>query len=541
MLTWLAAATLLMPRPEALRVSFKVFATTAQYGETTWSRCTPTGRVPSAVPRPAWAWSCSISTPAPAAASSPPRRRPSGSRGSCAATLDVRDAVELSGVLRAGETVGGPERTAAAALVLGEPLAEHKVGRLLDWLEAGGTGLSPRRRDELFDLVVAGRPDPAQLRALSRIAAGSDDAAFRERVRWQVFGVIVAMVDGRDPDGVTDAAQARRRLEAALAAASPEEVVTLLDLAADHAIAPNPARFADALHAFIRWWADGGLDVPDVDRWACGPTAVDLLRDELARRLTGSSAAEREATGDLWWRRLWSTIQDPRSPLDEAVAAAAMKHGDATVRSAVTRRVLDVLSRAEDVTDVAWSALFSRRTATAEDLLCVLAAGRAAGPPSAWTVGAIADMLEADGRPSRATLDVLVALAELKVDLGLRRCGRCSARSWPSAACPTVSRSRSAAGSTRRRCRPRPGSSPRSRASCCRSRPPGWSAPSPGSTLARPRRSCSPPRRSSGRCWSRSWSAPWGGATSTPWRSGSSTWRASPSWTRSAPSGCATC
>ena len=32
-LTWIAAATLLMPRPEALRVSFKVFATTAQYGE----------------------------------------------------------------------------------------------------------------------------------------------------------------------------------------------------------------------------------------------------------------------------------------------------------------------------------------------------------------------------------------------------------------------------------------------------------------------------------------------------------------------------
>jgi GTPase-associated protein 1, C-terminal domain/GTPase-associated protein 1, N-terminal domain type 2/GTPase-associated protein 1, middle domain len=418
-LTWLAAATLLMPRPEALRLSFKVFAITAQYGEhdlvalhPDWAgayRGAPPGL--GVVVFDLDVGARSAVEPTEAAAFWVSRFLRSD-------VFDVLDAVELSGVLRSGDTVSGPERTAAAALALGEPVPEHEVGRLLDWLEAGGTGISPRRRDELFDLVVAGRPDPAQLRTLSRIAAGSDDAAFRERVRWQVFGVIVAMVDGRDPDGVTDAAQACRRLEAALTAASPEEVVTLLDLAADHAIAPNPARFADALQAFARWWADGGFDMPEVDRWGCAPMAVDLLRDELARRLAGSSAADREATGDLWWPRLWPTIQDPRSPLDEAVAAAAMKHGDAAVRSAVTRRVLDALSRAEDVTDVAWSALFSRRTAMAEDLLRILATARTAGPPSAWTVGAIADMLEGGGRPSRATLDVLVTLAELEVDLG---------------------------------------------------------------------------------------------------------------------------
>ena len=368
---------------------------------------------------PAWGWSCSTSTPAPAAALEPTESAAFWvSRFLDGDVFDVLDAVELSGVIRAGAAVGDAERTVAAALVLGEPLPEGAVDGLLEWLEAGCAGLSPRRRDELFDVVVASRPRPAQLQALSRIAAASDNAGFRDRIRWQVFGVIVEQVDGRESGAITDVGQARRRLEVALADATPEQLVALLDLAADHTLAPNPARFADALRAFARWWADGGLDVPGVERWACEGEAVDLLRDELARRLTGASAATAEAVGDMWWRRLWHTIQDPRSPLDQVIAAAAMEHGDATVRSAVTRTVLDALARvgAPDATDVAWRALFSRYAPTAADLLPVLAVGRVAGRPSAQTVAAVADMLEADPQPGRATLDALATLAELDVD-----------------------------------------------------------------------------------------------------------------------------
>jgi hypothetical protein len=420
-LAWIAAATLLMPRPEALQVSFKVFATSAQYGEhdvvalhPDWAdayRGAPPGL--GVVVFDLVGGVRSSVEPTESAAFWVPRFLHGD-------VFDVLDAVELSGLLRSGDTAGAPERTAAAALVLGEPLPEGEIDRLLDWLDAGGTGLSPRRRDELFDAVVASRATVEQLGTLGRIAASSADDDFRERVRWQVFGAMVAQLDGRERAEITDARQARLRVEAALTGAAPEQLVALLDLAAEQHLAPNPALFPDALRAFVRWWAAGGLDVPGVDDWMCGGLVVDLLRDELARRLAGASPTARDATGDLWWPRLWRTIQDPRSPLDATVAAAAMRHGDATVRAAVSRAVLDALRRAEapDLADVAWRALFSRHTPTAADLLPVLSAGGVGGRPSAPTVAAIADLLEAEPQPSRPVLDALVSLAELDLDTG---------------------------------------------------------------------------------------------------------------------------
>ena len=419
-LAWVAAATLLMPRPDALQVGFKVFAANAQYGEhdvialhPDWAgfyRGAPDGC--GAVVFDLDEGVHSGVEPTGAAAFWVPRFLRCD-------VFDVLDAVELSGVVRSSTAVGDPERTAAAALVLGERIPPGGMDPLLAWLEGGAAGLSPRRRDALFDVVLAHRPEPGQMRALSRIAAASPDRAFRDRVLWRVFGAAVAQLDGREPGEITTRRQAVDRVEQALVDADPEALVALLELAADHGVAPDTARFPRALSAFARWWAAGALDV-DVDRWSCGPQVIDLLRDELSRRLAGASVALRDTTGDLWWARLWPTISDPRSPLDTVVAAAAMRHGDRAVRAGVTRAVLDALRRAgaTDAMDVAWRALFSRRAPAAADLLPVLLADGANGVPSADTVGAIADVLAAESRTTPAMLDILVALAELKVDLG---------------------------------------------------------------------------------------------------------------------------
>jgi hypothetical protein len=419
--SWLAAATLLMPRPEALRVGFKVFAVNPQYSahdvvalHSDWAgpfRGAPSGLgfvvfdlvdgVRSAVEptESAVFWA---------------------SRFLQRDCFDVLDAVELSGVIRSGGGSRRAERTVAAALVLNEPVPDARVDEVLAWLERGVAGLSARRRDELFAIVLAAGPDAGQLRQLTRIAARTGDAAFRERIRWQVFGREVAALDGRSGDP-TDAAAALRRLEAALADASPTSLAAFMGLATAYGLAPDPAGFREPLRAFARWWAGGGLDVEGVASWACYPEVVDLLRDELAHRIASAPAESAAALGELWWPRLWATIEDPRSELDAALAAAAMRRGDADVRAQVTEIVVDALHRtgAPDATDAAWRALFARSRPAVTDLLPVLrASSEAGGTPSAATVRAVAEVLLAERQPTTEVLDVLARLDELEVDPG---------------------------------------------------------------------------------------------------------------------------
>jgi hypothetical protein len=119
--------------------------------------------------------------------------------------------------------------------------------------------------------------------------------------------------------------------------------------------------------------------------------------------------------GELWWRRLWQTIQDPHHPLDAALAAAAADAGNEDVRRWVTATVLSALRRASvaDGADVAWRVLYARHLPPVDGVLPVLACANPEHGIMASTGRGIAAVLAARDRLDAFTLQVLTRLAEL--------------------------------------------------------------------------------------------------------------------------------
>lgn len=412
-LAWLAAATLLLPRADALRVGFKVYVTNPAYSahdvvavHPDWGaafRGAPAGA--GFVVFDLDSQKRSDVAPTPAALFWVPRFL----RRDC---FDVLDAVELGGTL---DDAGfeGVERLVAARLVLGEPLDPAVLDRVVDWVRATGRSLDERLLAQVFPLLLAEPLDPAHLDALRQVAA---EVPGRERLGMQVLGRALTGVTGRTFGEPSDAAAAERAVELAVAGAGPERVANLLTLAARHGLRPDPSRFVDALRAFARWWADTAADVPEMDRWSCRDEVIDLLRDELTGRVTGSLPQLWGAEDvDRWWPRLYPTIRDPRSALDSALCAAALRGGDAEVRRWVRQTVLTALhgSGGEDALDVAWEALHRDRAPDLDELPGVLALAvpaRGLPPRIAATVEAV---LAAHLRPEPDVLRVLDLLSAL--------------------------------------------------------------------------------------------------------------------------------
>jgi hypothetical protein len=416
-LAWIAAATLLLPRPDALAVGFKVFARDATSGphdivalHVDWASGYRVGAerglvvfdlstgAHTAVPPSAWAafWV------------------PRFLRRDC---LDVLDAVELAGLCRADPAVvpGSAERVAAAALALAEPIGAADLDDVIGWASSSGGGHLPeRRRRELLERMLEAQPDVPQLRELAGVADRLREVDVRERIRWRVFGMEATALHVRtaataDP---SDAVAAARAVVRWVDTAPPETVPGLLALAGDYGLQPDPSALVPALRRFARWWADGGLEPPDRERWACRALVEDLLRDELTSRLETAPPSSQRALGDLWWRTLWPTVRDPRSPLDATVACATVLHGGPQEREGVTAKVLATLGVAPpaDALDVVWRALYARSSPAPEELVAVLDQLGTGLTPHPDTLRAVADSLF--GRPvSAAVLDVLGRLA----------------------------------------------------------------------------------------------------------------------------------
>ena len=412
-LAWIVAATLLLPRPDALAVGFKVFARDATSGphdivavHDDWASGYRVGAehglvvfdlstgAHTAVPTSAWAafWV------------------PRFLRRDC---LDVLDAVELSGLCRTDPATvpGSAERVAAAALALAEPIGPADLDDVIDWASTSGGGHLPeRRRRELLDRMLGAQPDVAQLRELAGIADRLCEVDVRERIRWRVFGMEATALHVRtaataDP---ADAVAAARAIVHWVDTAPPETVPGLLALAGDYALQPDPRALVPALRRFALWWADGGLELPDRERWACRALVEDLVRDELAARLETAPPSSQRALGDLWWRTLWPTVRDPRSALDGTLACATVLHGGPQEREGITTEVLASMGAAPptDALDVVWRALYARRSPSPEELVAVLDRLGTGLTPHPDTLRSVADSLF--GRPvSAAVLDVL--------------------------------------------------------------------------------------------------------------------------------------
>ena len=416
-LTWLAAATILLPRAEALRIGFKVFVANAEYSThdviAVHSDLAGSYRGASAnsgfVVFDLDAGVRSSVTLTATARHWVPRFL----RRDC---FDVLDAVELSGVLRSSDPHhDGVERTIAGMLILGEPLRAADVDGVIDWLASSSGPLSERLLAQLFALILDGSVDSNQLEALGRAATQIGDTPLAERIRWQVFARELSDASGRVVPVPSDVLVATAAVEQVLASAEPETLVRVLSLVSRYTVRPAPARFMSALHGFARWWAEGGLELPEVDRWFCRAEAIDLLRDELSERVRDAPEPSVRSVGELWWRQLWRTIQDPRSLLDATLAAAAVEAGGDHVRRSVTRTVLLALrdAGAADGTDVAWRVLYGRRSPTVEEVLPVLACATPAYGIAASTGHGVAAVLAARDRLDASVSQVLAKLSEL--------------------------------------------------------------------------------------------------------------------------------
>jgi len=417
-LAWLAAATILMPRADALRIGFKVFVANADYS----------AHDVVAV-HPDWG---SAYRGAPTGSGFVVFDLDSGARSTVTLSataqfwvhhflrrdcFDVLDAVELSGALQTPEpSHEGVERIIAATLVLGEPLAPADVDDVVDWLGTTSGMLSERLLTTTVGSLLQGRLQPGQLDRLHRIATGVVGTSTGDLITWQIFARALSDATSRAvsvPSGVPEATFA---MEGVLVTAEPEMVLALLSLASRYGLRPAPSHFTDSLHGFVRWWADTAWDLPEIDSWSCRDETIDLLRDELERRVQSAlSSASMAEIGNLWWRRLLPTIRDPRSPLDTALITAALLCGDKFVQQWITQTVLSALrdSGGFDAMEVAWKVLHRDRPPAVVELPAILALATPDGGLPPAIVPTIEDILVSESRPHSDVLRVLDRLTEL--------------------------------------------------------------------------------------------------------------------------------
>lgn len=390
--TWLAAGTLLLPQARALRISFRVLTTNPNYS-----------RHDVLVLHPDWAGRLAE-----------PRRdgeflvfnlvtgrhseiEPTGSalqwvhRFLRDDPYDVIDAIELAHrfALTGSDSTAGhasaADRRASSIVVLGDKVGDGvQADSVASWLHDQPSLPVEDVVEAVVEAVLAEAATTTTLRTL-------DQASYRHRIGPQLasrvrMALLTSEVDdvvaGRaEPDGPTpprlhqggDGPDARGVLEAAADVVVPERMDQLLRAASRFGVQPQPGRFRDGAHRFVRWWADHPTPSIDPSCWPCEPELVDLLRDELGARLSGSAGGStRKDIRGHWWTLLLPTLQDVAAPLDAAVCAAAV--ADGASRRETIDWVLDAVTplASRQRGDAAWDALFAHASPTADELCGLL-------------------------------------------------------------------------------------------------------------------------------------------------------------------------
>lgn len=394
-LGWIAAGTLLLPQARALRLGFRVFATNPQYSQHDVLGLHPDWAGPFANPDRDQEFVVfslasgkhSVVEPTEAAAYWAPRFLHTD-------PFDVVDAVELAhqfarqrqrradGSAEAADArPSSADRLASAVVVFDEPVVQGHT--LAGWL-AGQPKLSLEDIGEpVAEAVLKGPTDATMLGEL-------DDAVQLRGLRGELAGRIRQallaaeldeVVSGREPRSVDvrlprhSWTAAERRSATALVeevanTVRPDQMDLVLRLSTRFEIEPTEANFHDAANRFVEWWADHPAPLLDPARWPCGPVLIDILRDELTRRM---DLRTQEAVHEHWWRILLP-VRDPDSPLDVSVAAAAFERGEPGVRRSVMKKVLDFAAGRDqpDTGDLAWEALFRYTSPTTGQLLDLL-------------------------------------------------------------------------------------------------------------------------------------------------------------------------
>jgi len=346
---WIAAATLLLPRKDALGIGFKVYATNPHYSPHE-----------ILVVHPDWAGPLMTSSgfavfdlTQDRHASIVPTERAKFwvSRFLQCDPYDVVDAVEFAGTSGRAGASSRPEsdadRRAAAAVALGERSTTTAHATLLaDWLGAATPDAAQLSAEAVVEAVLAGVHDASSLRRLDAAVHGRGISALAAAVRQALAEAEVQETYWTPGQRTTnqaalapaeglpaDCALVVCIIERGLAGARPEQMPSLLALANRFHVTPQIATFLDSAQAFVRWWADNPDSAIDPSSWSSGAELVDLLRDELRQRLRDSRRRDTErAIHSHWWRLLWPTVMDPADALDASLIEAGSRQTDAAAR-----------------------------------------------------------------------------------------------------------------------------------------------------------------------------------------------------------------
>ena len=369
---WLAAATLLLPARQALRISFKIFVSDPQYA-----------RHEVVALHPGWAgrWAdtaadsglavfdldrgrCSEVESTPSAAFWVPRFLHGD-------PYDIVDAVELAGLFAdervtelrsappptSADDVATPAREADAADRLvavvdraGEQLRHPGDLELVArWLQTAPEKAVKIAREPALEALLATVPPAGVLRTMAEAVSdrGWDDAAVHRVLDGLLTSELVEVTraEGRPalravlgyrrlrvptrPDGGRGAV--RVQVESALCDAPPDQVPALLLLARRHGVPIEPShekqgRFADAIDRFAAWWLENADDELMPRSWDAPVEALDWVRDVL-RGWLAAGGEHFEYAKSLVWHRWWVPLRpaatDPRDELDKLVLSSA--------------------------------------------------------------------------------------------------------------------------------------------------------------------------------------------------------------------------
>lgn len=452
---WIAAATLLLPGPQALRTSFKIFTVDAQHGGHDIVGLHPDWAGRWADMSPGSGVSVfdldrglhSTVEPTPAAVFWVPRFLNSDRYD----VYDVIDAVELSGQFARSRpdasNIAEPtdaDRLAAAVVAGNESLrTSAETDAMAAWLLDAPAEAVDIAGEDVLAAVLAARPPAEVLRTLAEATGWRGWVRQTASIRRSLLPIEVRealgttecvaglrAVSGRRalrsvdrPD--EDVETGRAVVEDALRTAGPHQVPALLAVARRHGLHPVTNNVRDVMYGFAAWWLVQTAPALALGRWPAPPEAIDWVRDVLRGWLRTQPAAAVDAIGQRWWRPLRADATDPRDPLDATVLRAAYHGSPDDERGQVLHEVQQLawtcLPRSPGAADLAWDVLFgSRVPTTAETELFLTGWLGLDRPISAHVLSNVVAVLEREPGPSEVGLRLLGTLKERRFPLPAR-------------------------------------------------------------------------------------------------------------------------
>jgi GTPase-associated protein 1, N-terminal domain type 2/GTPase-associated protein 1, middle domain len=435
---WIAAATLLLPQPTALRISFKIFVADGQYGQhdiialhPEWAgRWADTEAGSGLVVFDLDQGRHTAVEPTEAACFWVPRFLAQDA-------YDVVDAVELADQFARSRLNGavmnvsgvyveptGADRSVAVVVATGERLPAGRSTEAVGWLLTASDEAIRIARDAVVEAVLEAAPSAPVLRTLAAITGSHGGAPSAGRIQRALLSAEVGEVltassgltalrmltalpplpAGDRPD--EDRQDGRAEIEAALRGARPDQVPALLTVAYRHGVQTATANFRGSAYTFATWWVSQADRDLEPGRWHPPPEVLDCVRDVLRDWLTGPRQPYAvAAVRARWWRSLWREACDPNDELDALLMSVAYQHLEGPTRDQLSRNVQQWafarMAGGAHPSTVAWNIVFGEQMpdrAEAAEFLAGLAQGRRSISPE---VGArLYAVLEQETAPS---------------------------------------------------------------------------------------------------------------------------------------------